>query len=79
MDFLSHDRNIYDIHFGNYVSEGVWEVEEAVSVLHGFLLAVLYPRILLSVVHIFLIIGRNANIYGNGSLVVGFLICPVPN
>jgi hypothetical protein len=62
-DVLSRGRNIYDIHFGNYIIEGIWEVEETVSVSYGYLLAVLNRQILLGIILIFLIICRDVDIF----------------
>lgn len=36
IDFLSHGRNIYDIRFGNYISEGIWERRKLSQYLTDF-------------------------------------------
>jgi hypothetical protein len=68
IDFLSHGRNIYDIRFGDYISEGICEMEETVSIPYGFLLAVLNRQILLRVIFIFLIIGKHVSKFVIGLL-----------
>lgn len=46
IDFLSRGRNICDTRFGNYVTEGIREVEETASVSYGHLFAMLNRQIL---------------------------------